>query len=48
VVGDAVRLVRPDIIDVASGVESSPGRKDPILVAEFARAARHAALGIAA
>jgi len=27
-------------VDVASGVESEPGRKDPAAVAEFVRAAR--------
>ena len=48
VVGDAIRTVRPDVIDVASGVESSPGHKDPALVAAFARAAREAALEVAA
>jgi phosphoribosylanthranilate isomerase len=48
VVGDAIRTVRPDVIDVASGVESSPGHKDPALVAAFARAAREAAMEVAA
>jgi phosphoribosylanthranilate isomerase len=27
-VGDAIRFVRPDAVDVASGVESRPGKKD--------------------
>jgi phosphoribosylanthranilate isomerase len=40
--------VRPDFIDVSSGVESSPGRKDPALIAAFARAARDAAMEVAA
>jgi phosphoribosylanthranilate isomerase len=35
--------VRPWMVDVASGVESSPGRKDPERVAAFIRAARGAA-----
>ena len=48
VVADAIRTVRPDFIDVSSGVESSPGRKDPALIAAFARAARDAAMEVAA
>ncbi len=48
VVGDAVRTVCPDVLDVSSGVESSLGRKDPALVAAFARAVRDAALEAAA
>ncbi len=31
----AVRTLRPDVVDVSSGVESSPGRKDPGLVRAF-------------
>jgi len=34
-VGDAVRIARPYAVDVASGVESEPGKKDRALVAEF-------------
>jgi phosphoribosylanthranilate isomerase len=34
----------PWMVDVASGVESSPGRKDPALLAEFVRNVRSAAL----
>ncbi|MCC7083744.1 MAG: phosphoribosylanthranilate isomerase [Pirellulales bacterium] len=33
----AMRESRVDLVDCASGVEASPGRKDPILVAEFVR-----------
>jgi phosphoribosylanthranilate isomerase len=41
-VAERVAQVRPWMVDVASGVESSPGRKDPALVAAFIRAARGA------
>jgi phosphoribosylanthranilate isomerase len=36
----AILTVRPTAVDVASGVESRPGRKDPIAMAAFVRAAR--------
>lgn len=39
-VADAVRIVRPYCVDVASGVELAPGRKDRAKVAAFVRAAR--------
>jgi phosphoribosylanthranilate isomerase len=39
-VAEAIRLVRPHGVDVASGVESSPGRKDPVRVHAFIAEAR--------
>lgn len=41
-VSDAVRAVRPYAVDVVSGVEAAPGRKDPALAARFVAAARAA------
>ena len=41
-VGDAIKIVRPYGVDVATGVESSPGKKDPKLMREFIEAARGA------
>jgi phosphoribosylanthranilate isomerase len=43
-VGDAVRLVRPFAVDVSSGVERLPGRKDYRKVREFIANVRHADL----
>ncbi|MDH7570169.1 MAG: hypothetical protein QHJ73_11360, partial [Armatimonadota bacterium] len=41
-VADAIRLVRPFAVDVSSGVEASPGRKDPRRVRAFLAAVRTA------
>jgi indole-3-glycerol phosphate synthase/phosphoribosylanthranilate isomerase len=41
-VAEAIRRVRPDGVDVASGVESAPGRKDPERLRKFVVAAREA------
>ena len=39
-VGEAIRELSPRGVDVVSGVEASPGRKDPAKMAEFLRIAR--------
>ena len=41
-VGAGIRQVRPFGVDVASGVEASPGRKDPILLRKFIESVRKA------
>jgi phosphoribosylanthranilate isomerase len=39
-VADAIREVRPWAVDVSSGVESSPGQKDPQMINDFVAAVR--------
>ena len=46
-VGDAIAHLQPFGVDVSSGVESEPGKKDPRAVQAFVTAARTAAAGIA-
>ncbi len=46
-VAQAVTHLRPGGVDVASGVESAPGRKDPLLLRNFITNARQAYAAIA-
>ena len=43
-VGDAIAAVRPYAVDVASGVESAPGRKDHDKLQAFAAAVSASAM----
>jgi phosphoribosylanthranilate isomerase len=44
-VSKAVSLVRPFGVDVSSGIEHEPGRKDPDLMRAFVASAREAEVG---
>lgn len=41
-IDDAIRSARPYAVDVCSGVEAKPGKKDPALVKDFMQAVRNA------
>ncbi len=41
-VAEAIRLIRPYAVDVCSGVECSPGSKDPVKLQKFMSEVRHA------
>lgn len=43
-VARAIELLRPQVVDVSSGVETAPGVKDPAAIRAFIAAARGAAL----
>jgi phosphoribosylanthranilate isomerase len=45
-VAEAIRIVRPAAVDVASGVESAPGKKEAEKVRTFVANARDAAAGL--
>ncbi|HOE69435.1 MAG TPA: phosphoribosylanthranilate isomerase, partial [Candidatus Omnitrophota bacterium] len=39
-VADAIRAVKPFAVDIASGVESAPGVKDPDILRKFIETVR--------
>lgn len=44
-VGEAIRISGAEAVDVSSGVEDAPGRKNPELIAKFIRAAKSTSVG---
>lgn len=44
-VAEGIRVAQPDAVDTASGVETSPGKKDPAKVRDFITAAKAAIWG---
>lgn len=45
-IAEAIRIVRPDAVDVSSGVECAPGVKDPKKIRDFVKNARAAAAAL--
>jgi phosphoribosylanthranilate isomerase len=39
-VAQAIATAQPQAVDVASGVEAAPGKKDPLKLTEFIKAVR--------
>ena len=45
-VAEAIRWLRPDLVDVSSGVEESPGKKNHVRIREFVQQVRGAGRGV--
>ena len=41
-IGEAIRTAKPYAVDICSGVESKPGKKDPKKLKQLAQAIRNA------